>query len=168
MRRIAATILVAGAIVVGLPQTAQAHGDHATWTKPAVCVETSADSSWGVRAAVKAWDAPVHLTVRKDCRRVGIKVAVVNRPDADWAGLAYVWDHPGHITRVRVVLNAGTMSEYGRCHRQHVTSHELGHALGLPHYMNRPQSVMSYDDTVWERCGEPSDFDRRTLRRAYR
>jgi predicted Zn-dependent protease len=83
----------------------------------------------------------------------------------------WFWDDSGHLVHADITLNPRRIRAFDRaeqsCMRQHTTSHELGHALGLRHYpRTHSGSVMSY--LGWrKRCGRLSAHDRSDFRELY-
>lgn len=151
------------------------------WFKSRVCVDVdpAVDERWRLSRSMRLWrqDSPVSLyrpAPGRDCPMRSIHVVEVHRPNVTWTGMARYesgernWHRK---TSATVFLNTGvavldTYTEADRaCYRGYVATHELGHALGLGHHFDVPQSVMSYA-SGWD-CGVPDAFDRDILWRLY-
>jgi len=186
----AALVAVAAAVLAGmiamLPGSAQA--DHEargpatqnTWHQRVVTVKSSVVTAWGVNKAVRQWndrrvDGQPILVTRNNIDHPDIVIRGVFNRDG-WTGLTeFEVDESNHsFEHITVSLNMKTVHqpayEYDGSFdavMQETTSHELGHALGLPHFQNVTRSVMSYNTPWWHTHGLPSAFDFARLARLY-
>jgi hypothetical protein len=175
----AATSLAALAVAllgVAAPAPARAAAPSHTWSVPTVCVESHVDASWGVRTALRTWnalDGGPTLVLRDSCagEEDVVTVRYRNAHDRYTGWTRWYWDGTGSLVHADVTVNPQRVEAFAKqdraCQRQHTTTHELGHALGLRHYLHsHAGSVMSY--LGWERlCGGLSADDRAAYAQLY-
>lgn len=157
------------------PASAVAESPRPRWEANAVCVASHVPQRWGVRAAVKRWNrvpnAP-DLWLARSCPADGIHVRFGVEPGAVGGATRTYQRGPMALRQAHVTLDREQVAAFPRglrsCLRRWLTSHELGHALGLDHHPNtHAGSVMSYQQW-WRTCGRPTAFDRGELVDLYR
>jgi hypothetical protein len=176
---LAALAVVAAVLAVGSPVPAASAADPArTWSTSVttVCVESHVGKSWDVKGAVAQWNriagGPTFV-LKAHCRDYDdtVTVRLKGSPDRFTGWTDWYWDETGHLVHADITLNPQRIAAFDRrdqaCMREHTTSHELGHALGLRHYpRSHAGAVMSY--LGWrERCGRLAAHDRADFRELY-
>jgi hypothetical protein len=147
--------------VLAVPSPAQAEPVH-VWSQSTVCVESHVGSEWGVRRAIRSWnklDGGPTFVMEESCPDYNNTVTVRyrNANDRFTGWTKWYWDATGQLVHADVTVNPHRIkafaSEDRSCQRQHTTTHEFGHVLGLPHYpRSHAGSAMSY--LGWKRhCG---------------
>jgi hypothetical protein len=153
----------------GLGSPAQAsHGTSHVWGTGTVCVESHVGKEWDVRGAIRRWnhlDGGPTFVLQDGCADYDGSVTVrYLSSDSRYTGWSkWYWDAGGYLVHADVTVNPRRIKAFASqdraCQRQHTTTHEFGHALGLRHYPHsHAGSVMSY--LGWERrCGGLSAHD---------
>ncbi len=91
---------------------------------------TSYTTEWN--AGIATWNAKSKVKISADTIWTLEDVTVSDKYDkaVTWDG---VWTYKGSCCRETLQLNSYYFSSYASAQKQHVTTHELGHALGLGH-----------------------------------
>ncbi|MEX2548003.1 MAG: matrixin family metalloprotease [Chloroflexota bacterium] len=91
-------------------------------------------AAWGTaRSDWNATNTPINFTVEPNVGEENIRLRTVNKNDVEWDGIASVTIAGGVINWVDARLNEFYTDGYVAAKRLSVTSHELGHTLGLAH-----------------------------------
>ena len=164
-----------GLLSLAVPAPAQAAPTH-TWSATTVCVESHVGSEWGVRSAIRTWnelDGGPTFVLEDSCTDYdgSVTVSYLNANNRYTGWTKWYWDETGHIVHADVTVNPQRIkafaSEDRSCQRQHTTTHEFGHVLGLRHHTHsHAGSVMSY--LGWDRlCGGLTAHDRADFTHLY-
>lgn len=158
MRRMVFAVLsalVAMLLVVILQGSAPAHASHNwvwTWTRMAsntICIQNHTPSSWRAYYSAVDYDRARDIRVvwknaygqpypYGRCRGFDAVIMILRKPDLGGAvGITQNLENPN----LRYVyLDEGKFPEYSPGNRQHIISHEIGHAVGFGH--NSSWSIM--------------------------
>ena len=154
-----------------------------SWDQRVVVVRSTVPAVWGVRGVIRWWNTDraqgqPRMVLRNNAQHADIVVRTMSKPHADYSGYAAICgcsgDTPRLITHADVYLNTPVVHRKEmlwngswKAFSHYITAHEIGHALGLHHYLNVERSVMSYTNPWWETGGRPIAFDHGMLANIY-
>lgn len=88
-----------------------------------------------------------------------LRVLMVNKPNADWAGLTY------GVNENRRVIELNKANASTNAYREYLACHELGHALGIMHHQRRGCVQSAHSN--FPHPNRYSDFEVSRLREHY-
>lgn len=164
-RRVRWTVLVAALLaILAVPSSASA-GKGLRWADPTVTYrdKSKGDDKKAVQVAIAWWnDAPGRFTFARATGgdRADVTIRSVAKRGVGWDGLAeYGVDRRGYISSATLSLNDIFLSDQDPEYVAEVASHELGHAVGLPHLAD-DCSLMYPSGSVATRCPGGAGADR--------
>lgn len=140
-------------------------------TSQRVCVESHVATDWHVRRSIQDWNRSAYgpnFYLSGHCGSTSrVMIRPRRLPDRN-VGETYVSGTHIDIYLDRHKATANYPKRWRDCLRHNVAAHELGHALGLRHYVHSHSGqVMSY--LGWTKnCGTPTSRDYSDLARLYK